>query len=183
MDAESWRITHELLASCCQSLFENLGVKMAIVADLQAAPARKGERLATFVGYSGAQLRGSIAMDVPTTLIARLHPSTASAEKLGNDDLCDWLGELANQLLGRLKNGLARHGVTLQMSTPSTVWGEMVHARRTRAQGSTELEFATGEDLVIVYFDGLALLPLDITKSSAADFGDPPAEGDMMMLL
>ena len=48
------------------------------------------------------------------------------------DLLVDWAGELANQLLGRIKNRLLHHRVELVMSTPVGLTG----AKLARAQSS-----------------------------------------------
>jgi CheY-specific phosphatase CheX len=176
-------------------LFESLGVQITRVTKPADAPTRTGGRLATFVGFGGNELRGALTMDLPAELVAQVHPSAVSGhmiEKLHamhlpggwrvQDDLCDWASELANQLLGRMKSALSKHAVTLQVSTPSTVWGEMVHAKKLRAEGSFVLDFASGEHLIVVYFDGVALVPLDLTRTPTADADDVPAEGDMLML-
>jgi chemotaxis protein CheX len=175
-------------------LFKSLGVQITRATERVRVPTRTGGRLATFVGFGGNELRGAITMDLPIELVAQLHPSPArrsEIEKMNKglapgwqfqEDLCDWAGELANQLLGRMKNGLARHGVALQMSTPSTVWGDMVHPKKLRKDGSLELTFASGEHLILIYFDGVALVPLDLTQAPKANVDEPLAEGDMIIL-
>jgi chemotaxis protein CheX len=183
MDESSWKVAHELLASCCMSLFESRAETITRLTVGETPPERKGLRVATFIGFSGNQLRGAIMVDLPLDLVARLHPPTAANPDINKDDLCDWTGELANQLLGRLKNGLSRHAVTLQMSTPSTVWGELVHEQKQRSEGWLELAFQSGDHLISIYFDGIALVPIDLTQAPTVDVDESPAEGDMMMLL
>jgi chemotaxis protein CheX len=183
MDQPSWTVAHELLASCCTSLFESRGETITRVTTGETSPERKGQRVATFVGFSGNQLRGAIMLDLPLDLVAHLHPSAATNPDIDKDDLCDWAGELANQLLGRLKNGLSRHAITLQMSTPSTVWGELVHEQKQRSEGWLELAFESGDHRISIYFDGIALVPIDLTQAPTVDVDESPAEGDMMMLL
>jgi chemotaxis protein CheX len=196
MDSASWKIAHELLAHCCTMLFESLSLRVTRVKDRSAEPARRGGRCATFIGFGGTELRGAITLDLPTALVAQLHPTAISSDEIVKlqsgelpsdwrlqENLCDWAGELGNQLLGRMKSELSKHAITIQASMPATVWGEMVHAKKLRGEGSLELAFASGEHLVLVYFDGTALVPVDLTRAPTADAGGVPAEGDMMMLI
>jgi chemotaxis protein CheX len=181
MDPESWKVAHTLLIECAHALFESMGVKLTVAAKQDLQPVRAGERVATFIGFSGTDMRGAITMDLPIGLVARVHPSLAQNRALSEAELCDWAGELANQLLGRLKNALAKHAVMLQMSTPSTAWGRMSHATNTAAAGWLELHLAAGDEMIYLYFDAVALVPLDLTKPIESAEGEPQAEGDMML--
>jgi chemotaxis protein CheX len=196
MDSASWKIVHELVAHCCTTLFESLGLRIRRVKDPSAEAPRNGGRCATFVGFGGTELRGAITMDLPIALVAQLHPTAISSDEIVKlqdgqlpsdwrlqENLCDWASELGNQLLGRMKSGLSRHAVTIQASMPATVWGEMVHAKKLRGEGSVELAFASGEHLVLVYFGGTALVPRDLTRAPTADASDEPVEGDIIMLV
>ena len=176
---EDWKVVHDLLTESCQALFGDMGVKLTRVDKGSPGPARTGERLAAFIGFSGDEMRGAITLDLPSTLVAQLHPS-ANQRPLDNDDLCDWAGELANQLLGRLKNLLTRYAVLLQLSTPSCVWGRMHHGAKASAQGSVEVHLGSAQDLLIVFFDAELLKPIDFSKPIEDTSQEPQAEGDVL---
>ena len=176
--SEDWKVVHGLLTGCCQALFEGVGLTLTVIGK-DASPARSGERLAAFIGFSGDEMRGAITLDLPSALVAQVHPS-ASARALDKDDLCDWAGELANQLLGRLKNSLTCYSVLLQLSTPSCVWGRMSHGTKLPPQGSVELHFSTGTDLLIVYFDAKLLKPIDFANPISGAGGEQQSEGDAL---
>jgi len=180
MDSASLNIAQALLVDCCVSLFDTVGVQLSVLEG--AKPDPSSERVTTFIGYTGNELRGAINLDLPIALVARVHPVAGAGSHIDPAALCDWAGELTNQLLGRFKNAIARHGVAFQMSTPCTVWGCMSHAPRSRGVSSIELCLVAGEERLLVHFDALAIAPLDLTKPVAAGLeAEPQAEGDAML--
>ena len=177
---EDWKVVHDRLTECCHALFEGVGLQLTVVEKAAPQPARSGERLAAFIGFSGDEMRGSITIDLPSPLVAQVHPAASAGRTLDKDELCDWAGELANQLLGRLKNSLTCYSVLLQLSTPSCVWGRMSHGTKLPPQGSIELHLSTGQEIVIVYFDAEMLKPIDFSNPSAGAGQESQAEGDML---
>lgn len=71
----------------------------------------------SIIGLGGAALRGSLVLSVPSEVLRASHPVGASAD----EDLADWLAELANLLLGQVKRRLLPCGVSVEMSTPITL--------------------------------------------------------------
>jgi CheY-specific phosphatase CheX len=183
MDSASWKVANEMLTACGTSLFASMGVEIVAIADAEPNPPRAGERVMAFVGFGGSELRGALSLDMPTAFVAQLHPALSEDPAMEKEDLCDWAGELANQLLGKLKSRVAAYGVTLQMSTPSTVWGQMTHARRDRSERFAERHFSASEHRIVLYLDGIALVPVDLTKASAAVDEELPAGVDTTMYL
>ncbi len=81
------------------------------------------------VGFSGPSFRGTLIMAAPFELIAATRPVRARAEPLARNVSSDWIlvrdwvGELANQVLGRIKNRLLTYGVTFEVSPPAALSG------------------------------------------------------------
>lgn len=78
---------------------------------------------ASVLGYSGELMKGSLVISCQKTLLEKTHPNIAMEMPVGEAEVLDWVGELANQMLGRLKNKIANIGVKFSMSTPTTVCG------------------------------------------------------------
>lgn len=74
------------------------------------------------IGFVGAMMRGVLTWE--------LSIATARASSGRDDvtDVCDWVGEMTNQLLGRIKNKLLGHGLELLLSTPTVIYGCTVDA-------------------------------------------------------
>lgn len=72
---------------------------------------------AAIVGFGDAKFRGSAVLLAKPEVAGVLSETTPL-------NPTDWLGELCNQLVGRLKNKLAKYGLLPQMGTPITVAGQ-----------------------------------------------------------
>lgn len=80
------------------------------------------------VGIAGPSVAGSIALCTSATALTAL-------AKLGQASMPeDWLGELANQLVGRFKRKVTSHGVAFSLGTPTIVAGEKLHVVVGRAR-------------------------------------------------
>jgi hypothetical protein len=101
------RITRE----SCVGLFADYGVTLApappLGTDTNAAPLYVG-----LLGFTGEGVRGTLilgASDGPLAQSSRVR--CAGLER-------QWIAELTNQLLGRIKTRFLSHGVTLHMAVP-----------------------------------------------------------------
>lgn len=103
----------ELAASACLELLQAYGVK----ATASNEPWRStGEvMLAGVMGFVSERLVGSCLVAGSREVLMATAPSDAPPR--------DWVGELANQLVGRLKSKLLGHGVTITMNTPVVLSG------------------------------------------------------------
>ena len=116
MLTENEKITEEvgsLAARACTELFDAYGVR------LESSNNRWGESnvrlLCGVIGFVGSRVRG-------TCLLAGSEPPlTESCPTQGK--LRDWVGELANQLAGRLKTKFLDRGVEVALTTPIVLSG------------------------------------------------------------
>lgn len=99
-----------VLVDCARDLFAAYGLHMD---EVEVAP--REHEIAGLIGFTGA-VRGTLFVASTLKLLA------ASCQP-PHGDIGDWTGELANQLLGRWKNQLLRHGIVLAMATPVAVRG------------------------------------------------------------
>ena len=102
------------------------------------------------IGFGTEKIRGSVV----------LLTDAKSADKIWGDStntLSDWLGELANQVVGRFKNKVAECGVLINMGLPTAIYGKDINVEaddyqmwQTQAAGchfATVLKLAIDEDL------------------------------------
>jgi hypothetical protein len=139
------------LIDCCKDVFGTYG----LVLELQEGRPFQGasDQVGTFIGFMGPSFRGTLTMFAPTSFMKATYP-------LGTDDgredlqLFDWSSELANQLLGRLKNKLVARGVEIEMSLPKTVRVTQVFMASSGPKSVCGLTFTNGTDDMGVFFDG-----------------------------
>jgi len=101
------------------------------------------------IGFGGHDLRGSLMLGCSDELLR-----ASSAE--------DWLGELTNQLLGRVKNRLIQHDIALYASLPVVLRGEQIEPLDVQSAGHL---FSSQGGTVSVWFDarprpGLTIAPM-----------------------
>ncbi len=86
------------------------------------------------IGFGGEMLRGSVSFEVPWRVLQASHPSRSSA----TEDLADWVGEIANLTLGKVKTKLRSRGVAIQLGLPMTF---TTQASQTCVTSSPQLQY------------------------------------------
>jgi len=104
-----------LAVDAATALFDAYGVKVerdgpVASSKIPAVP------LVSVIGFSSSALSGSLILALPRAVAERTLPVPGAS-------LADWSCELANQLLGRLKNQLAKHQVIVNMGLPVVMSG------------------------------------------------------------
>jgi CheY-specific phosphatase CheX len=173
-----WTKLHPLIVECCTGLFEAYGVAMEYVGEVQRALVDE-EGIAAFIGFTGEQMRGTLVISAPFKLLAQVHPINPSGPKVREEDQRDWTGELANQLLGRLKIRLGAYGITFALSTPTTLVGR--NLRGVAAQDGARFILFRSEDCSLyVQFDAQTRPDFDLLETPIYETA-PVQEGDMML--
>jgi hypothetical protein len=96
------------------------------------------ETTAAIVGFGDEAFRGSVVLLGEAAIVASL-ADTPPANPV------DWLGELGNQVVGRLKNKLLRYGVSPQMGTPVTLSGKSLDLGAVGAEPTAwQVQWSTG---------------------------------------
>lgn len=127
--------------------------------------------LAGIIGFVG-DLSGTLLIGATPAVVSACHPMREK-QVLTERMQLDWVGELANQMLGRLKTRLGAHGLEIRFSAPISLAGERM--RHVGAAGATfRASFYYGPDTVDVWVDA------DIKDSvvNSEIFYDESRDGD-----
>lgn len=135
--------------------------------------------LVAVIGFSGDQVRGAIGLCGSLEALRRTHPSTVAGETTSLSDLQDWIGESANQLLGRLKVQLQRYGVSMWMGTPLVLRGVSVTVATGESVRRYSLDTATGEQFT--FWLDLQLDPGVVLPHQPPVQANEPAPGDLLL--
>jgi hypothetical protein len=117
--SEAVSVIDGLVQDVTRALFDSYGVKL----DLDGSPVAKilkSVQMISTIGFSSASLSGSLLLAIPNSVLQRTVPTPDA-------NLADWSGELANQLLGRLKNQLLNYQVAINLALPVVVSGGEFH--------------------------------------------------------
>lgn len=123
------------------------------------------------IGFTAMQMRGALVLATTNEPLERTSPAGSPSHR-------DWICELANQLLGRVKNQLLNRGVEVYPSTPIALRGE--HLSPVLQQRLVAELFTASGGAVCVWmdceFDDGFELPDAVVLDAA-----PVPEGDMLL--
>lgn len=130
----------DLGREACIDLFASYGVALepAILGDEDCS------RCIGVIGFVGDKIRGSVVLAPSSDVLQRTFPLAGEAGG-------DWAGELANQLLGRIKNRLLSHGVEVALTPPIVLRGFDITATGSARHASES--FAGGPGAVRMWVD------------------------------
>lgn len=111
----------------CISLFDAYDVNL--VAQSSDYASSEEVRYCAIIGFTGSHVRG-------TLLLAMSDPVIEGSKAVAQTNSRDWISELANQLLGNIKNRLIPYGATIYLTTPLVLRGE--HLRPVPRHGELE---------------------------------------------
>jgi hypothetical protein len=108
-----WDRLHNLVQEAVASVLGAIGLDATYVGAIPHDAALWTETM-SFISLDASNLKGSLALSIPEVLLSRSHPARATAP----EDTADWLAELANLALGRIKSRLLVYDVSIALSTP-----------------------------------------------------------------
>jgi CheY-specific phosphatase CheX len=83
--------------------------------------------LAGHIGFTSDQMKGSLTLLCDMKFLEKTYPASSDGQKAEDTELKDWLGEMANLLLGRTKNILLEYGINLSLGTPTIITGKEIN--------------------------------------------------------
>jgi hypothetical protein len=114
-----------ILSDVVLEFFDSYGVPCSPRRALDAESGEAGTELGSMISIRGGKTHGGLAFVAPMGLVASLIPVPHRSE---SPEMAarDWCLEMANQLLGRLKNKLAAYSLTFDIGTPVCFSGRSI---------------------------------------------------------
>jgi hypothetical protein len=138
------------------------------------------------IGFRGQDLTGSLLVVGNFALLSACRPQPPKPGPLSMSSASDWLlvrdwsMELANQLLGRMRNRLREYGIEVQVRLPTAVSGYPL-AVSIRSRTSTPLQFATSsKQMLRLWFDAAPGPGFEAAIKSKV-LAALPKEGDVLL--
>lgn len=132
----------DLLRGSTLEIFAHYGVALTPSGSSRALSI-EGHDTVGVIGFHGVGLRGTLVIATSTGLVARTCPDTGGHPIPERDRVRDWIGELANLVLGRIKVELGRYGVSMGLSTPVAFTGEHLRLGAVRASRTQSWDFTS----------------------------------------
>lgn len=127
--------------------------------------------LVSIMSFQSDNMQGTAVMGCDVAFLERSHPSFDPEDPARLSLLQDWLGEMSNLIIGRLKNKLLPLGVTLKLNPPSVLEAseEIFESYATRKE-NVKLWFSCEHQFFCISFS----MDLDPSVSFAAQL---PSQG------
>ena len=148
-------IIETTVSESCISLFEDYSLPLRRVTTGQVDDEDAELLYCGVVGFSGEQMRGSLLLATSREPLGRTSPTNDASFR-------EWIAELANQLLGRVKNKLIPRGVTLHLSTPIVLRGQ--HLAPIPHATLVPFAFRCEGGFVCVWFDAELAQGVDLSQ-------------------
>lgn len=145
------------VSESCLSLFQDYSLPLVRMASGGSPSPEHPLVFCGVIGFSGDEMRGTMLLATSKEPLGRTSPSTDAS-------LREWVAELTNQLLGRIKNRMFSHGVQLHMSTPVVLRGMHI-SPVCRSVELVPFYFTCDGGIVCVWFDAELKPDLDLTKT------------------
>ena len=146
-------VIEKCVSESCISLFEDYSLPLV---RMVSGAADHPLLFCGVVGFSGEQMRGTMLLATSKEPLGRTSPTSDAS-------LREWIAELSNQLLGRVKNRLFSHGVQLHMSTPVVLRG--LHIAPVSRAELVPVFFACDGGLVGVWVDAEVTPGVDLSQT------------------
>lgn len=182
-------VINRVLRQSCEEMFAAYGAHDMRVSgssgtwSLQAAEEKP--EVAGIAPFTGSRMRGRIVIASSFKFFVRVRPkdakSPALSERSSGDWLLvrDWAAELANQLLGRVKNRMSTFAIRLEVGLPTAMSGDSLSVALPRAD-KKPLVFSNSREQALVWLD--ATLDEDpdlaVPKEGGGGFA---REGDVLL--
>lgn len=139
-----------ILQSSTVELFHSQGISLAPLEPCPLGPQQRFYEWVGLIHFEAANLSGVLTVSTPLAVWS----SRAAAQRGPGDAeaLSDWHRELANQLIGRVKNRLLKFQLVVRPRLPSALSGAALELHRKRSAAEVLYRFRAlrGDVLVVV---------------------------------
>ena len=161
----------DLLHDCCRELFAAYALE-PYPQSREQFPKTAELAFCGVIGFAGKKMRGALVLATTAEALELRRTQSLSEQR-------DWVCELANQLMGRVKNRLLLRGVEVLLATPASVSGNNLCP--TPAHLRAPQIFAAGRGYVCAWIDCEMDKGFELPTSGLPNMELPIAEGDVLL--
>ena len=174
-ELEVQQLFEQVASKACEELFARYGLKVRLAGD-EEDPVSPDFLICSVIGFTGRDLRGTLILALTEDLSGLSNPVAGpTANRIAQRD---WVGELSNQLLGRIKLDLLRWGLEISLNLPALLLGHhLAPLPRTQLK---PLKFTLSKGAAAVWIEVEARPGLKLEAPRDADDQGPQA-GDALL--
>src|SRR5581483_934771 len=160
------QVLYDTIPAAAQSILKDSGI------DIAPMNGKAHYDMVAVIGFSGDGFGGSLGF-------AAEHSFVNKAFGESDTSLSDsWLGEVANLLLGRLKNSLLSYGVEYRLAIPMVLHGLQLRVRADEGR-LTQFQFKSNAGQACVWVDANWKMDKELSMVDADKHSK--AEGEIML--
>jgi CheY-specific phosphatase CheX len=163
---EEWNELHDMVIGACAETLASIECSARYVGTVPHRVVDWAETV-SIIGLGG-RLKGSLVLSMSADLVRASHPTRS----VDPSELADWIAELANLVLGRVKARLLTHGLALDLCTPLALSARALRFERF-AGTPVVYAFEAGAEKVFVVFDAIADEGLGLAPMRAGVVASP----------
>jgi CheY-specific phosphatase CheX len=133
------------------------------------------------IGLTGEYITGSLGIRCKEEILSETHPNLAMGMPVEAADRVDWLGEIANQVLGRIKNYALEYGMSFSLAAPTVVKGEALEVIGQGKKLSCNFSYQADKHPIAITFSCVLSEKFDFDKAVRAPKNSHATEGDSML--
>jgi CheY-specific phosphatase CheX len=160
------QVLNDIIPAGTQTIFKNSGI------DVDRMSGKAHYDMVAVIGFSGDGFGGSLGFAAEHSFVNKVF---GESDTLLSDS---WLGEIANLLLGRLKNSLLTYGVEYRLAIPMVLHGLQLRVRAEEGK-LTQFQFKSEAGFACVWVDANWNIDKELTMVDAAQHSK--AEGEIML--
>ena len=126
----------DLVFDCAAQLFAAYELPVE-PRDRDAFPTNERLAFCAVMGFGGKEMRGALVLASTPEPLERTNPGALDSQR-------DWICELSNQLMGRVKNRLLPLGVEVHLATPAGLSGDNLSPTPSKLRAPQVFEAAGG---------------------------------------
>jgi hypothetical protein len=161
----------DLVFDCCRELFSAYKLDVH-PRDRSEFPATEELAVCGVMGFGGKLMRGALVLAATSEPLEHTNPEGHGSQR-------DWICELANQLMGRVKNRLVALGVEILLATPAGLRGDNLSPAPPKLRAPQV--FAAANGFVVVWIDCEYAEGFELTMTPSANFEAAIPEGETVL--
>tara|TARA_R110001592_G_scaffold49482_1_gene154266 strand:+ start:18314 stop:18856 length:543 start_codon:yes stop_codon:yes gene_type:complete len=114
---------HNIFLDCCRNLFQSLDCNVNLI---EGDDINLNESPIACIDAGSDDIEFAIGLQLPLQVLALTYPVAEGIITVEENRLEDWISELSNQLIGRLKAKLIEHDCFVNIGLPQSYFGAQV---------------------------------------------------------
>lgn len=169
------QVLSKLFEECCVELFTGFNCSIEKTDD---AISRSSDDPIAVVDAGSEELEIAVLLQLPVNILALSYHSDVDITLVAEEVLEDWIAEISNQLIGKLKNKLLSYEVSLKLGLPNAYFGADISELMPETEHYVTCVFNIDNELLELVL-AIDILDGSLDLSEPKQIDDGPGDGEL----